>query len=264
MKNIKRLSALLCIVIMLVCGTSANAALPVLDDYAYLFDYNQREIINEQLKDLSQATDWSIVIYTSNDGIDADDMDYYYNEVYDDCDFGDDGVMFVIDAMSENRIIITKGEAMYYFSDERMDEIKSELKPYLIDEDFYGAAETFIDVTEQFYDDGEPEGGSFSNIFYAENREEGFLGFVKRYLWLFIIAPLAGGAIAVVVVWFRYKNNGKSGTYDLYQNSSVKLTDRQDIFLTKHISTSKISSDSGSSGGHSSSSSSTHGSSGSF
>ena len=77
----------------------------------------------------------------------------------------------------------------------------------------------------------------------------------------------AGGSIivaviVVIVVKNRYKHNGKAGTYDLKKNSKTMLTDKKDIFLTKHVSVTRIRSDSDSSGGSSSSSSGGGGSSG--
>ena len=50
------------------------------------------------------------------------------------------------------------------------------------------------------------------------------------------------------------KNSGKEGTYDLRSNSVTNLTERQDIFLTKHVTvtTESSSSSGGSSGGSSS------------
>ena len=58
------------------------------------------------------------------------------------------------------------------------------------------------------------------------------------------------------------KFNGKSGTYNLKENSSMKLLDSQDQFLHKSTTSTVISSGSSSSG--SSGGSSSHGSSGSF
>lgn len=264
MRCIKRFSAILCVIVMLACSIAVSAAQPVLVDLASIFDESQSEAITDKLEALSSKTGWSIVVYTSLNGVDADDMDYYYNELYDSQNYGEDGVMFVIDKESNNRIIITKGEAMYYFSDERMDEIKSELRPYLVDDDYFGAVNTFIDVTEQYYDSGKPSGDDFSNIYYSQGKDKSFLGYVKTYLWAFIAVPLVSGAIAVIIVVFRYKNNGKSNTYDLHQNSTLSLTEKQDVFLTKHISVTRIPDNNNRSGGSSGRSTSTHGSSGSF
>ena len=72
---------------------------------------------------------------------------------------------------------------------------------------------------------------------------------------IFGIVALVIATIVVLIVAHKYKNSGKEGTYDLRSNSVTNLTERQDIFLTKHVSVtteSSSSSDSGSSGGSSS------------
>ena len=57
----------------------------------------------------------------------------------------------------------------------------------------------------------------------------------------------------------RYKNMGKSGTYDLAANSSVDLKEQQDDFVTQHTTVRTIERSSGSSGGSSDGGGSTHG-----
>ena len=77
---------------------------------------------------------------------------------------------------------------------------------------------------------------------------------LKHYGIIFGIVALVIATIVVLIVAHKYKNSGKEGTYDLRSNSVTNLTERQDIFLTKHVTvtTESSSSSDGSSGGSSS------------
>lgn len=257
MKLTKRISSLVCAVVLTLCtsvAVLAQGSYNLIDD-ANLFSSEQTSEIQQKLYDLSEKTDWNIVVYTNNNYVESYDMDYEYNDYYDSQNFGENGVLFVIDRGYDNRIIITKGEAMYYFSDERMDAVKSEMKPYLIAEDWYGATLKFIECTDDYFTSGE----GTSNIHIEENI---VIYVIKNYGIVIGLVSLGVAALSVVFVFLRYKNNGKKGTYDLKSNSNVNLTDRQDIFLHKTV-TVHTDADHDSHGGGSSGGSS-HGSSGSF
>ena len=265
MKLAKRVSTLVCVVLLTFCTSVAVFAQGNYDliDDAYLFTYEETSEIEQELSDLSAETGWHIVVYTNYNSVESDDMDYEYNNYYDEQGFGEDGVLFVIDRGYDNRIIITKGDAMYYFSDERMTDIKSQLKPYLVDEDWYGATLKFIECTEDYYTRGVPEGEGTTNIYIEENL---FIYTLKNYGIIIGIVAIAIAALSVVFVHLRYKNHGKQGTYDLKSNSNVNLTDRQDIFLHKTVTvhTESSSSSGGGRSGGGGGRSSSHGSSGSF
>lgn len=95
-----------------------------------------------------------------------------------------------------------------------------------------------------------------------EKEDNKFLYVVKHYGIVIAGGSIIVAVIVVIVVKNRYKHNGKAGTYDLKKNSKTMLTDKKDIFLTKHVSVTRIRSDSDSSSGSSSDSSGGGGSSG--
>lgn len=230
-------------------------------DFSHLLSKAEENELGEKLYDIGNTTDWQIIIYTSDEGVSAEEMDAYYSNQFD--SLHSSYVEFVIDTGSDNRIILTHGSAMEYFTDKRMDEIKSNLRPYLNSGDMYGACVEFADTTLEFYNKGIPANGSYNNV--DDGTENKFIYVLTHWGWIFaIVAIVAGGAFVGVNVG-RYKFNGKSGTYNLKENSSVKLLDKQDVFLHKHTTytTSSSSSSGGSSGGGKSGGSS-HGSSGSF
>ena len=243
----------------------------LISDDAGLFDSSSFSGLTEKLESVGRHTSWQIAVVTTNDNVSSSKMDSHYNKLYDNNRnyFESDCVMFVIDNASGNRIILTHGETESYFSDQRMNEMKSALKPYLQSGDMLNACYTFADKTQEFYDAGIPSNGSYDNHVEGTEtadqklkRENKFLYVLTKWGWLMGLIALAAGGIFAGVNVGRYKFNGKSGTYNLKENSSMKLLDSQDQFLHKSTTSTVISSGSSSSG--SSGGSSSHGSSGSF
>ncbi len=268
MNFVKKTFAAFCAAVLAlgtVTGVLAYESYTLCDD-AMLFDSGETQKLEEMMQNLGQKTGWEIVVYTNTNFVDSDDMEYYYNDYYDSEGFSDDCVMLVFDTGYDNRIINTYGDAMYYFSDERMDEIKSDMKPYLDSGDWYSATVQFLETTEEYFEQGKPDGDSFSNIKINESEkkaENPLLYVLSEYWIIFIVISLVAGASSVVFVYLRYKNHGKQGTYDLKSNSVTTLNNREDVFLFKNVTVVNESTNSGGSSGGSNRGSS-HGSSGSF
>ena len=243
-------------------------------DEANLFTDSEITALCDKLSADGSKTDWQLAVVTTNDNVGSSSMDSYYNSYYDNSRdvFEADCVMFVIDNASSNRIILTHGGAEAYFTDERLDEMKSALKPYLASGDMVQAVNTFADKSLEFWQQGVPSDGHHSNHVEGKSEEElaserekknnKFLWTLTHWGWLFALIGVAAGGIFAGVNVGRYKYNGRSGTYNLKENSSMNLLDRQDEFIDRHTTSvviSRSSSSGGSSGGGSS-----HGSSGSF
>ena len=269
-KITKRLFAFICSITLVAVSSVAVFAQStyVLADDASIFSRQETETLGELMQSIGEETGWQIIVHTSNDNISSDNMETYYNNTYyDSQDFEYDSVMLVIDNASNNRIILTHCTAMNYFDDYRMSEIKSRMKPYLVQGDMYKATLEFLNTTEEFYGNGISDNGSYDNVTINENYEKQknpLLYTLSHYgVIIGVVAVIAGGA-AVLIVYLRYKDNGKKGTYDLNANSVVNITDSRDEFLNKTVTVRTDpppSSSSGSSGGGGGSS---HGSSGSF
>ena len=243
----------------------------LISDEADLFAGSSFDGLSEKLETVGKHTGWQIAVVTTNDNVGSSQMDSYYNRVYDNnrSYFESDCVMFVIDNASGNRIILTHGDAEAYFTDQRMSDMKSALKPYLSSGDMLNASYEFADKTQEFYDEGIPSDGTHNNHVEGTEtaddklkRENKLLYVLKKWGWLMGLIAIAAGGIFAGVNVGRYKFNGKSGTYDLDKNSTMKVLDSRDQFLHKSTTSTVISSGSSSGGGGGGSSS--HGSSGSF
>lgn len=267
-KTVKRTSAVICAVLLMLCASVcvfAESEQKLTDD-AYLFSSEEQAELTQQLESVSEETGWDVIIYTNLNDVDSEEMENYCNMYYTDHGYGkgskNSGVFLTVDMSSREMYIITKGDAMYYFSDERVDEILDDVSYKLHYDDYYDAAESFISYTQQYYTEGEPEDGDFSNVKLQEKEDNPLLYVLKYYGIIIGFVALAIAALCVLFVWLRYKNNGKEGTYNLKENSKTTLTDKQDIFLTKSVSVTTISESSGGSsggGGHSSGGGGSHG-----
>lgn len=264
MKYTKRASALVCAILLVLCTsvTVFAEALYKLNDAADIFTPDEDTIIEEQLNEATEITGWEVVIYTNTRNTPSYEMEDVCNNFYDVADFGvgedKSGVMLTIDMASREMYILTKGDAMYYFDDERLDDILDNVVYYLADDEYYEAAQAFIDDVKLYHSSGKPENGSYSNVYIAgEDEFDG--GDVAFMVLIAFGVGLVAAVLSVVFVSLRYKNHGKAGTYDLRSNSTVHLTDKQDIFLHKSVTVHTESSSSGSGRSSGGSRSSSHG-----
>ena len=264
---IKRISAIMVALVMVVCTSiPAFAQDGSLIDEAYLLSSDDYINIDSQLQNASLQTGWDIVIYTNENYVSSYDMEDYCNEYYDNSSFGLSGVMLTVDMGSREMFVLTKGDAMEYFTDQRVDEILDDIVYYLSDDEYVSACEAFINDVLLFYDEGIPEYGDYDNVYvapedsYDYKNVNPFIRVLKEYGIIIGIVSVVIAVLAVVFVYLRYKNHGKSGTYDLEANSVTHLTQREDIFITKSVSVTTISSgSSGRSGGGGGGGGSSHG-----
>ena len=155
-------SALL-VVLLLVCAAAIPAFAEATDTYAItddaaVFSADQTDKLIEELDEAGKETGWQIIVHTSNDGISSDDdLESHYNNYYDveynKGDFKYDALMLIIDRKSNKRDILCYGKVRDYFKDKsRYDIIKNAMRPYLTNDDMYGATLQFIDKAEEIYD----------------------------------------------------------------------------------------------------------------
>lgn len=261
----KRLSAILAAMIMVFCTPLFvfAAGQTELRDDAELFTSEEETQLQAELDAFAQKTGWVAVIYTNNEGKTEDDIKPFANRYYAD-KYGKTtaGVILTIDMKGRAIDFRTKGDAMYYFSDDRVKNLLDDVQYEMKESDYYAAAQSYISYINEYYDMGVAEGEPNKNIDLQEKEDNKFLYVVKHYGIVIAGGSIIVAVIVVIVVKSRYKHNGKAETYDLKKNSKTMLTDKKDIFLTKHVSVTRIQRDSDSSGGSSSSSSGGGGSSG--
>ena len=197
----------------------------------------QEELLTK-MQEAGKKTGWQFIIYTTDQGVSSEKIESCADNFYKNGSFQKNAILLVIDSKSNTRIIRNKGEVKDYFAhdDSRMESIISEMKPYLNSGDMYGASKAFVSKSVDIYSMGK------TNILLISLKK---------------IGPFAGiaGVIIAVVFFFitksRYKNMGKSGTYDLASNSKVDLDEVEDTFVTQHTTVRTIKSDNDSGSGSS-------------
>lgn len=260
----KRISAVMVALLMMVCTiTPAFALSGSLIDEAHLLSSSESDDMKSKLNDASLHTGWDIIIYTNENNVSKYSMEDYCNNYYDNASFGYSGVMLTVDMASREMFVLTKGDAMEYFTDQRVNQILDDIVYYLSDDEYVSACEAFINDVLYFYDEGIPQSGDYDNVYIApedsNDKVNPFVRVLKEYGILFGIVSVVVAVLAVVFTFLRYKNHGKSDTYDLEENSVTHLTQREDIFITKSISVTTISSSSGGSSGGGGGGGSSHG-----
>lgn len=253
-KLTKRLSAALAAALIMLCMPLCTFAAPqaVLTDDAELFSSTEQTELLTSLNELSQKTGWVAVIYTNYDGYDPDNIFGHSNKYYAD-NYGKTtaGIMLNIDMGGRAVDFCTKGDAMQYFSDNRVDDILDEVQWALKQDDFYGAATVFVQMASDCYDAGIPTGESNENIEMYEKEDNPLWYVINHYGIIILLVSFSAAALTIVFIKHRYKNNGKENIYDLHANSKTVITASQDEFLHKSVSVSTVSSSSSSSGGSS-------------
>lgn len=246
-KTAKRLSAL-AFALMLIFGSvtvcfaqSVTNSQYSIEDSKNLLTENEFEQAKQKLEDASKKTGWQFIVFLDPEKVVFNDSlkDYYEENYYNKKDFSKNSVVLVINAALNKGTFFANGDASAYVDDGRINEAGVKLRADLNDQNFSGAIGDFADKMVKFHDTPTAE---------AEKRD-GKLGYVlKHYWWAFaLIALIAGGATFGITAG-KYKYNGKYNTYNLSENSQTNLSEKQDIFVTKHTTSRVIQQSSSSSG----------------
>lgn len=243
---IKKASVRVCaalLALMLIAASLMTAFADIqshMDDTAPVFtNPEQYSSIESKLEQSSEKTGWNILVYTINKGVSGDELTRCATDYVKSNGLTDNALLLIIDKKSNKMRALTQGKVDAYFDKtDRLDDMMDNIKPYKDSGDYSGAAKKFADEAVAVYEMGKP-------ILILES--------LKHFG---IIAGLIGVAAGVAFFFFtksRYKNMGKSGTYDLAANSSANLDDVEDTFVTQHTTVRTIQKDnnsgSGSSGG---------------
>lgn len=194
----KRLSAMLAAMIMVFCTPLFvfAAGQTELRDDAELFTSEEETQLQAELDAFAQKTGWVAVIYTNNEGKTEDNIKPFANRYYAD-KYGKTtaGVILTIDMEGRAIDFRTKGDAMYYFGDGRVNTLLDDVQRDMKQGNYYSAAEQFLYYVDHYYDEGIDDDESNENIDLQEKEDNKFLYVVKHYGIV-----IAGGSIIVAVI----------------------------------------------------------------
>ena len=248
MKNLSKRLAALTFAVLLICASALTAfAAPegVLNDDAQVFTAAETTDLQSRLNTAGEQTGWQIIVCTSVGNLKGESLENHFRSLHQRYGWSSNAIVFVIEKSSETaennngtRKIISFGDVKKYFDKtKRYDEMIDKMSPYIDSNNMYAAAVTFIDQAVAVHNMGQP------NI---------LLESLKRFGIIIGIVAVAAGVVLFFVIKSKYKNMGKSGTYDLASNSSVNLDDVEDTFVNQYTTVRTIKSDSDNSSGGSS------------
>lgn len=122
---------------------------PAIDSSEKIYDFGQLLSESEEQKLFNKVvnfideTNFDCVIVTIGDHPKTSSKDYAH-DFYDYNNFGDSGVLFLIDMKYNGIYMVTKGNAVNLFPDDRMNPILKNVYSKVVVKDYYGACNAFI------------------------------------------------------------------------------------------------------------------------
>ena len=237
-------------------------------DFSNVMTDEEIEKLKQKSIEFKNKTNMEIIILTDSLVYSSDKQNEdYAADFYDYNDFGLDldknysGVLLFRNTYEEDPYynIYTFGEAQLYFDYYRLESVLDDIYNDLHSGNYYEVFNNYISKMDSYYDSGkssEMEGYTIDENGYLQAPP-------KKYHPPIILALGISSIITLIIILILIKKNKmimKETRADQYIDmKSVKISNRQDVFITSHTTQHTISSDSGSSGGgsfHSSSGSS--------
>ncbi len=237
-------------------------------DFSGVIKKSEYEDLRKKALEFKEKTNMEIIIliddlpYTSDSENEDYASDFYdYNDFGLDLDKNYSGVLLFRNTYEQDPYynIYTFGEAQLYFSYNRLENTLDDIYNSLHNHLYYMGFNSFIDSMSNYYDSGIP---SEMNGYTLD--ETGHLKRdLKSYKPPYFMATIIAFVTSLIIVLILIKKNKmvmKETRAEKYINKDdIKITNKQDNFISSHTTHYTVSSSSGSSGGGFSSSSGSSG-----
>lgn len=210
----------------------------------------------ESLKD-SYGIQAVILTVDSLNGIRAQD---YADDYYDQADYDEDGVLFLLAMAEREWYISTSGSMIYALTDYGIQQIGEGTVSYLANEQWFEGFCYFLDRLPEYihaFETGKPMYGyaDFSGNYYHGDQEE-ILYYEEEFTPSFLVSLLCGIVVAgIVLLVMRLSMNSKrpQRCASVYmKEGSWNLTQHRDLFLYSNVTKTRKQDPPKSSGGGSS------------
>ena len=248
MKKIFKLLTMFFLVCSIVIPTITYADLARVNDFASILSSDEKNNLEEKIKEIGDKYKYDIVILTTNN-TEGKSSQNYADDFYDYNEFGYDeknsGLLLLINMEDRFINIYTTGDAIKKFSREKIDKIIDDMYDEISGGSYYEASEIFLDKVEST------------------------LGWIKykkiRVLAIAVVIALVISSLSCFGISYKYTHSNSVSGMNYLKNNSVKFIARRDQFITSHVTRTKIEKNnggggSGGSGVHTSSSGTSHGS----
>ncbi len=266
---IPTLLLLLCILTGFPGAAPAEAAgnLPRVVDGADLFSANEEQELEERIRELEDTVPFDLVVVTV-DNTYGDSAREYADNFYEDNGYGkgdkESGALYLIDMDNREIYISTKGDAILFLTDSRIDAILDAAYGPVSRGDYSGSAFAFLGKTEGFVKSGIPD-----NQYIYDEETGKIIRYYSLSLWEIggaVLLALLGGGIPCLVIWRKYSMKGSAYSYPYRDKGRLTLGRKEDTFVNRTVSSRRIpkptntsSSGGGRSTTHTSRNGSTHG-----
>lgn len=233
-------------------------------DFADLFTLSEEESLYQDIIEFININKMDMAVVTIDDNNKLSSMDYA-DDFYDYNNFGIgstyDGLLFLIDMDNREMWISTTGEAQRVYDDYRIEKILDKTYSKISDEDYFGCASIFIDRSGYYARLGVPDSNKNTYIDesgdYIVGSEDDFF-VILIACWITAIIPSIIVTVIFMAIALSKHKMIKKKTHAGAYLETINITNRQDVFLTTHTSSTYIGSSSYSGGGSRGGGSSTH------
>ena len=236
------LAAAMCLAFTAVNVSAANADKVV--DMADILTDSEEQQLESKMTGIVDKYGYDIAVVTVN-STDGKSMMAYADDYYDYNYYGEDGLMLLYNYTTNEAYITTDGKGIRAFTDNGIQNVGKEVRPYLNSEDYYNAFDSFADVSEEYISYYETNGKAYSK---------------KNYVVIALIS-LGIGLVIAAIVCLALKSQLKTAVLqtnaqEYVRKGSKNVTYARDVYLYKKVTSRKIESESST---HTSSSGDTHG-----
>lgn len=237
MSKLKKLICGLLLGLFLLPSGAVMAQENLVTDDAHLLTGDQIQKLNQQANEISEKIKGKVYVVTTNENY-QDTRDFADQYLYDRVGKDNNGAVLVLDMNQRHIQISTSGNMIDYLTDSRLNKIYDAVEDGMRNESYYEAVSSYLTNANDFVEAGVP-GGHY--------RVDEKTGKITRYkvltpgeIALAFIAALVISLIFFVVTKSKYQLRMGGYKYPYRQNSSVKLTAKEDRLVNSFVTTRRI------------------------
>lgn len=208
-----------------LCGYSSPSG--VIVDDGELFSEEEMKMLNDTAQQLSTKLNAQVTILSLTEDY-GSSIEAFAEKYYDDNGFGDDegGVMLLISFPQNQARSYCVFHDRGYISNKEVGKISKEIKPYLADEDYYRAAQKYLENVDRYASARLSGGGEGDN-------------FLKSVWVRLLIATGVSGIVVMIIIAVRNHDSKPAGQTYL-GSKGVKINRQSDQFTHTTVITRKI------------------------
>lgn len=244
MRRMNHISLLVAACILLLSAgipVRAESAPVQVWDEADLFSSSAEQKLSKKAEELELSTNWDVMVITAEDaqGMTSEELvEAWVN----DNTLKESGVACLIDMDNRELYITAFGEAIYYLTDERREEILDTAYYDVADGRYDQAAESMLDGVSDALQRGIPsdqhtyDEDTMETVYYYDKHRQ-----IK--LWeavLAVAAALAAGGITIGVIVGKYRLKLGNYQYSCRENGHVELSVKRDTFVNQIVTHRKL------------------------